>query len=125
MEGIIDLHHEIMFYVVATIVFVFWMLVRLVVLFNSQGAELPYSEVYDHQGLEWSFTLIPTLILTSTALPSFGLLFSMEDLSPPELTLHVRGHQWFWSYEYGSIDCGKLVLEPFCAVRDKARRMPW
>jgi hypothetical protein len=53
MEGIIDLHHEIMFYVIIVITFVFWMTARIVVLFNVSSPALPYSAVREHLGLEW------------------------------------------------------------------------
>jgi len=32
--------------------------------------------------------------------PSFLLIYSMEELVNPQLTIKVIGHQWYWSYEY-------------------------
>jgi cytochrome c oxidase subunit 2 len=100
MEGIIDLHHEIMFYVVLIITFVLWMLVRIVVLFGAETLSLPHSNVAHNATLEWAWTLIPAVILVSIAGPSFSLLYSMDELNHPEVTLKVVGHQWYWSYEY-------------------------
>eukprot|EP00952_Eustigmatos_sp_NYUAD-ZCMA_P000023 2-Eustigmatos_ZCMA.PRE.6 len=37
------------------------------------------------------------------AVPSFALLYSMEESVQPSLTLKVVGHQWYWSYEYPEI----------------------
>ena len=34
------------------------------------------------------------------ALPSFALLYSMDEMLEPSITLKVVGHQWYWSYEY-------------------------
>ena len=34
------------------------------------------------------------------AVPSFGLLYSLDELIDPTVTLKVVGHQWYWSYEY-------------------------
>jgi cytochrome c oxidase subunit 2 len=34
------------------------------------------------------------------AIPSFGLLYSLDELIDPTVTLKVVGHQWYWSYEY-------------------------
>jgi heme/copper-type cytochrome/quinol oxidase subunit 2 len=53
MEGIIDLHHEIMFYIIVIITFVLWMLVRIVILFRSESLYLPYSGITHDAGLEW------------------------------------------------------------------------
>jgi hypothetical protein len=36
MEGIIDLHHDIMFYIVATVFLVLYLLSRFIFLFNSE-----------------------------------------------------------------------------------------
>lgn len=54
MEGIIDLHHEILFYLIITISFVLWMLVRIVVLFhtNTPGQRHPDINITHHSGLE-------------------------------------------------------------------------
>jgi cytochrome c oxidase subunit 2 len=34
------------------------------------------------------------------AVPSFALLYSLEEVIDPAITLKVIGHQWYWSYEY-------------------------
>ena len=31
--------------------------------------------------------------------PSFTLLYSMDEIAEPKLSLKILGHQWFWSYE--------------------------
>jgi heme/copper-type cytochrome/quinol oxidase subunit 2 len=38
--------------------------------------------------------MIPAFILVSIAGPSFSLLYSLEELNHPEVTLKVIGHQW-------------------------------
>jgi len=100
MEGIIDLHHEIMFYIIIIITFVLWMLVRIVMLFSSDRPALSYTKITHCEELEWAWTLIPALILCTIAGPSFALLYAMDELNHPEVTLKVVGHQWYWSYEY-------------------------
>jgi len=34
------------------------------------------------------------------AVPSFNLLYSLDETIDPAVTLKVVGHQWYWSYEY-------------------------
>lgn len=53
-----------------------------------------------HAKLEIIWTSIPSLILILIAIPSFGLLYAMDDVLDPEITLKVVGHQWYWNYEY-------------------------
>jgi cytochrome c oxidase subunit 2 len=66
------------------------------------GAEFDNSSVatFVHSNpVEIIWTTIPALILLSLASPSFSLLYSLDEISNPELTLKILGHQWYWSYE--------------------------
>jgi len=56
------------------------------------------------QNLEIFWTIVPALILLSIAYPSFNLLYSLDDLTDPILTVKIIGHQWYWSYEFLDLD---------------------
>lgn len=74
MEWIIDLHHEITFYIIIVIVFILWMLVRIVVPFNvPEGALLP--NITHHDRLE--LACVPALVICAIAGPL--LLYSIVD----------------------------------------------
>lgn len=118
MEGIIDLHHEIMFFLIVVVVLVMWL---LYVLFKTHVVEwLPpvsnqniYKEPFKNSNLmrttlfpqhnrrlEIAWTIMPCVILGFIAFPSFALLFALEDYSGvSELTIHIIGNQWYWNYE--------------------------
>lgn len=99
MEGIINFHNHIMFFMVAIVIFVSWLLVRSVSLFGKDKNVKP--EKWTHSTvLEIVWTFIPAFILMIIALPSFALLFSMDEIIDPAITLKVLGHQWYWTYEY-------------------------
>lgn len=66
---------------------------------KSQGLEYRYY-FYSDVKLEFIWTLFPSIVLLLLAIPSFGLLFSVEKVSAPELTIKVIGHQWYWEYQY-------------------------
>jgi cytochrome c oxidase subunit 2 len=34
------------------------------------------------------------------AIPSFALLYSIDEVIDPAVTIKIIGHQWYWSYEY-------------------------
>lgn len=72
---------------------------------------------YSDVKLEFIWTVFPSLILLFLAIPSFGLLFSIEKVSAPEITIKVIGHQWYWEYQYmdyinfkKEIDCNNNKL---------------
>jgi cytochrome c oxidase subunit 2 len=99
MEGIVCFHNHIMFFIVLIVVFVLWLLIRCVQMFD-QSKNL-YSERFTHSTiLEIVWTILPALILVVIAVPSFSLLYSMDEVIDPSITLKVVGHQWYWSYEY-------------------------
>jgi hypothetical protein len=58
--------------------------------------------VYHHTMLEIVWTTIPAIILAIIAVPSFALLYSMEEFVEPSLSVKVTGHQWYWCYEYSN-----------------------
>ena len=50
--------------------------------------------------IELIWTITPALILIAIAFPSFRLLYLLDEVISPTITIKVVGHQWFWSYEY-------------------------
>ena len=113
MEGIIDLHHDLCFFLIVILVFVMWMLFRSVYLFNS--ARRP-EKLFHGATLELVWTLCPSVILLLIALPSFGLLYALEGGPAPQITIKAIGHQWYWSapFHCGSAwggDLSKTLVE--------------
>lgn len=50
--------------------------------------------------IEVIWTILPAVILIFIALPSLRLLYLLDEVGSPRLTLKTIGHQWYWSYEY-------------------------
>jgi cytochrome c oxidase subunit 2 len=99
LEGMMSLHNYITFFLIVIVIFVFWMLFLVVYNFNETAN--PVSNKFTHSSLlEIVWTIIPAIILVLIAVPSFVLLYSMDELIDPVVTLKVVGHQWYWSYEY-------------------------
>lgn len=99
MEGMIYFHNYLAFFLVVICVVVFWML--YVILTNFEHSIHPTPNRFTHSSiLEIVWTLIPAIVLLLIAIPSFALLYSLDELVDPVLTLKVIGHQWYWSYEY-------------------------
>jgi cytochrome c oxidase subunit 2 len=56
------------------------------------------------QVLEVWWTILPGVLLVGIAYPSLKLLYLMDEVETPTLTLDVLGHQWFWEYGYPEFD---------------------
>nr|QTC08151.1 cytochrome c oxidase subunit II [Parachauliodes japonicus] len=52
------------------------------------------------QTIEIIWTILPAITLIFIALPSLRLLYLLDEISDPSITLKAIGHQWYWSYEY-------------------------
>nr|APU89531.1 cytochrome oxidase subunit 2 [Porcellio dilatatus dilatatus] len=54
----------------------------------------------ESQLIEMIWTILPAMVLLFIAFPSLRLLYLLDEVSNPGLTIKVVGHQWYWSYEY-------------------------
>jgi cytochrome c oxidase subunit 2 len=115
MEGIIDLHNYIFFFLTLVIFFVMWILLNIMYyFFYKLNFDLDKKTIEDRYNffagnkvthgtlLEIIWTLIPSLILIAIAIPSFALLYSMDEIILPGIIIKAIGHQWYWSYEYSN-----------------------
>nr|AKS04010.1 cytochrome c oxidase subunit 2 [Spadella cephaloptera] len=58
----------------------------------------------EDQQLEFSWTVLPGLVLLLIGVPSLRILYMLDEIGNPLVTLKVVGHQWYWSYEYSDME---------------------
>lgn len=56
--------------------------------------------IQEHIRLEVWWTIIPGVILVALAIPSLSLLYLIDEVELPDMTINTLGHQWFWEYNY-------------------------
>jgi cytochrome c oxidase subunit 1 len=110
MEAIVELHNNIMFYLFIILFGVGWVMISIVRNYNHKNSQI--SNKYLNHGtlIELIWTITPAIILILIAFPSFKLLYLMDEVTDPNLTVVVEGHQWYWSYEYS--DFANIGEEP-------------
>lgn len=104
-EGMMSFHNHLVAFIIGIAFFVFFILSRCIFLFNEQTNPKAIKLLHNST-LEIIWTLIPAILLIFIAIPSFALLYSMDELIDPIQTIKVIGHQWYWSYEM-------LIGKPF------------
>nr|QCS26460.1 cytochrome c oxidase subunit II [Pachyhynobius shangchengensis] len=62
--------------------------------------KLTNTNAMDAQEIEMVWTVMPAIILIVIALPSLRILYLMDEINDPHLTVKAIGHQWYWSYEF-------------------------
>ena len=94
MYSIIDLHDRIIFYLLIILSVVVWFGLRIVS--TDHLAHLHHGNT-----LELVWTITPACVLWAIGIPSLRLLYLMDEILDPEVTVKVMGSQWFWSYGNG------------------------
>ena len=103
MEGIIFFNGFLMSFMISIACLVGWLLYKSLTLFNESANSNPVG--FTHSTLlEVVWTIIPAGILMIISIPSYNLLYAMDEVIDPSLTIKVVGHQWYWSYECSDFD---------------------
>ena len=96
VEGMIFFHNYLCFFLIVIGVFVFWMLYKAVVDFDGKASDGSYSKFvkipqrFTHSSLlEIIWTILPAVILILIAVPSFALLYSLDEILDPQITLKI------------------------------------
>nr|YP_009001936.1 cytochrome c oxidase subunit II [Cynoglossus itinus]AFC88393.1 cytochrome c oxidase subunit II [Cynoglossus itinus] len=94
MEEFLHFHDHTLMIVLLISVLVLYIIIVMVT------TTLTDKLILDSQLIEIIWTILPAFILAIIALPSLRILYLMDEINDPHLTVKVIGHQWYWSYEY-------------------------
>jgi cytochrome c oxidase subunit II len=100
MDNIIDLHHDIFSIMLVIATVVFYIMIITIYKFHSKNFKTPRMFSFTHDtSLEIMWTIIPIIILIFILIPSFVLLYGMDETRNAQVTIKVIGRQWYWTYE--------------------------
>nr|ARH10722.1 cytochrome c oxidase subunit II [Laingia psammae]ASU53175.1 cytochrome oxidase subunit II [Laingia psammae] len=94
MEQLIFFHDHTIFIILMIMSIITYMMIFII---TNKFINIKISE---NQLIEFIWTAIPPIILIFIAMPSLHLLYLMDEIKSPIMTIKIFGHQWFWSYEY-------------------------
>ena len=100
MEGLLELHDNIIFYLVIVLFAVTWVLMSVIKTDARLISRFSHKSLSHGTLVELIWTITPGLILMLIAFPSFKLLYLMDEVSDPLMVILAEGHQWYWSYQY-------------------------
>jgi heme/copper-type cytochrome/quinol oxidase subunit 2 len=149
MEGIINFHNILLFFIIIIVFFVSFLLFKCLFFFNSSfynfyisifknffkffeslnSKEIFYKTKinfikklllhlnfeslknnFTHSiNLEIIWTILPAIILIIIAIPSFSLLYALDENINAEITLKVTGRQWYWHYDVVDIENNRIT----------------
>nr|WQM47352.1 cytochrome c oxidase subunit 2 [Forficulitermes planifrons] len=105
MEQLIFFHDHALMIMLMIITTVFYTMISIIR--NKQTSRF----ILEGQMIETVWTIAPAIILVFIAIPSLRLLYLMDEIHNPVMTLKAVGHQWYWSYEYS--DFTKLEFDSY------------
>ena len=114
MNSIIKLHHHIFFFLIIVLITV--LCIFTFIFYNGNVCWLNpkynkhllvirkkfllFNYLVHGAIIEIIWTFIPSILLLFMIIPSFALLYSIEEIIEPKLIIKVTGHQWYWTYNY-------------------------
>nr|ABM53829.1 cytochrome oxidase subunit II [Loboptera decipiens] len=113
MEQMIYFHDHTLMIIIMILMVVSYM---MALLFNNK---LINRTLLEGQMIEVAWTIAPAIILIFIALPSLRLLYLMDEINNPAVTLKTIGHQWYWSYEYS--DFLKVEFDSYMTPQDEMK----
>ena len=123
MEGILLFNKHLLFLLFVIVMFVGWLIFYTLYYYNEYNNKFHAKFVHSNE-LEIIWTSVPALILLLLATPSFTLLYAMDEISEPELSLKILGHQWFWSYEISDFDTMATCMDSDKTLKYTCYLMP-
>nr|BBJ21205.1 cytochrome c oxidase subunit II [Lymantria monacha] len=109
MEQIIFFHDHTLVILIMITILVGYLMMSL--MFNKYINRF----LLEGQMIEVIWTILPAVTLIFIALPSLRLLYLLDELNNPLITLKSIGHQWYWSYEYSdfnNIEFDSYMIQP-------------
>nr|YP_008993041.1 cytochrome c oxidase subunit II [Zebrias quagga]AFB71224.1 cytochrome oxidase subunit 2 [Zebrias quagga] len=94
MEELLHFHDHALMIVFLISTLILYIIIAMVT------AKLTDKLLLDSQEIEIIWTILPAVVLIFIALPSLRILYLMDEINDPHLTIKAMGHQWYWSYEY-------------------------
>lgn len=112
-------HDSIIFYLLFILGFVSYFIFFSFGLFSAKLFKLG---VFSHGSLlEIIWTISPAILLLFIALPSFRVLYLLDEYLYPITCIKVLGHQWYWTYEFSNVSEDSYILQlediPFGGIR--------
>ena len=91
MEGLVELHNNIMFYLIIILFAVSWILLSITIKYLYTKAPISHKYVNHGTLIELIWTITPALILMLIAFPSFKLLYLMDEVTDAAMSVLAEG----------------------------------
>nr|YP_011036786.1 cytochrome c oxidase subunit II [Macropsidius duuschulus]WRK21468.1 cytochrome c oxidase subunit II [Macropsidius duuschulus] len=106
--------HAMMIIIIITITVMYMMISIMMNKFMNKN-------MLEGQLIELMWTITPAIMLIMIALPSLRILYLIEEINNPVISIKAIGHQWYWSYEYS--DLKKIEFDSYMKPTEELKDM--
>nr|YP_009104414.1 cytochrome c oxidase subunit II [Aeneolamia contigua]AFV32117.1 cytochrome c oxidase subunit II [Aeneolamia contigua] len=111
MEQLIFFNDHTMMILIMIIMTVSYMMI------NIMNNKFMNRYLLEGQMIELIWTILPAITLIFIALPSMKLLYLMDEMNEPSISMKTIGHQWYWSYEMS--DFKNIEFDSYMSTYEK------
>jgi cytochrome c oxidase subunit II len=115
------LHMLMFWWCVGIAVVVFGFIIFSLVRYRQSSGAVADTKLLHNTRVEIIWTLLPTLILVSMAVPAARVLVEAEDTNGAQMSIRITGYQWRWVYEY--VGTGVTLISSLDRDSDAARQL--
>jgi cytochrome c oxidase subunit 2 len=115
LSNLVNLHNTILYYLIVILIVVTWFLLAILL---GKKNHISHANLNHGTLIEIIWTITPALILISIALPSFKLLYMLDEVIDPVVTVKTIGHQWYWEYEYSDYSSPNIKFDSYMIPTD-------
>jgi len=115
IEQLIFFHRYSLIFLVLIISIILYNLIIILINININ------KYILESQYIELFWTITPSFILILIGLPSIRLLYLIDEVYKPIITIKIIGHQWYWSYEYS--DFLNIEFDSYITPNSKLLRL--
>ena len=101
------MHDKILYNLIFVLLLVLWVILRILTYLRSASnfkiiRTIVLKGSIHGKLIELLWTITPGIILLFIAIPSYKLLYIMDLIIDPVVTVKGIGRQWFWQYDYSN-----------------------
>ena len=92
--------HMLIYWICVAIGLVVYGIMAYTIIAHRRSRKPEAAQFHESATAEFTWTLVPFLIVVAMAIPASKTLVKIEDTGDADMTVKVTGYQWLWKYEY-------------------------
>lgn len=115
IEQLIFFHDHIIIILLIITILIIYIIIKII------SNKIINKILFHGQIIESIWTILPIIVLIIITTPSIKIIYIIEEIINPQITVKSIGHQWYWSYEYS--DFNKIEFDSFIIQENRINQI--